>query len=223
MNNLLKLELEDMPDVTEDNQETEKETFKIEDLGQANWAFRKLAALNQKTREIEQLARAEKVRIEDWEKREKESLKHNINFFNYLLEEFYREQRAMDPKFKLSTPYGQVSSRKQQPKWNYDDEKTIESLKKYKLKDFIRVKEEVNKADFKKEVEVLKDVVSLNGEICQDISRYGDILFINKETGEIYDTGEHEYHKLAVVYEGKVIEGVTIEEREPTITIKVVE
>lgn len=98
------------------------------------------------------------------------------------MEEYYRGQRKLDPKFKLSTPYGKVSSRKQQDKWIYEDETVLESLKQHHLDELIRVKEEVNKVDLKKEIEILENVVSQNGEIATDIVKHGDDLFINMET-----------------------------------------
>lgn len=224
MDNLLRLELEDMEEITVENQEEQKERFKIEDLHQANWAFRKLAALNQKEKEIDQLARAEKSRIEDWEKREKESLKHSSNFFNYLLEEFYREQRTIDPKYKLTTPYGKVTSRKQQPQYTYNDDLIIESLKEKGLKRLVdeKVVVTVNKNDLKKEIEVLENVVSLNGEIVEDVVQNG-ILFTNIETGELYDAEDYIYHDRVITIGGKIIHGVEVEDREDSVTIKAVE
>jgi phage host-nuclease inhibitor protein Gam len=226
INELIEMELNEIEDILERTEDMEKltdERFKIKDIDSANWAFRKLRAIEVKASEIKELAQQEKARIEEWEKQELGSLEHSKEFFEGLLTKYFVIEKSKDPKFKLSTPHGKVTSRKQQPKWSYEEEKTIESLKKHKLKDFIRVKEEVNKADLKKEAKVLKNVVSLNDVICEDVERHGDVLFINKETGEIDDTGEHKFHESVVVCEGKIIEGVTVEERPDFISIKVVE
>lgn len=224
MNNLLKLELNDMEEIVTENTEEQKERFKIEDLGQANWAFRKLAALEQEEKEIDQLAKSEKSRIEHWEKTEKEKLKQSKEFFRYLLEEYYRGQSETDPKFRLTTPYGQVTSRKQQPKYTYKDDLIIESLKTRGLEKLVdeKVITTVNKNNLKKEIEVLEGVVSLDGEIKENMV-YQDPLFIDAETGEIDHEKDYQYHTRAIVIDGKVIEGVTVEDREDSITIKVVE
>jgi hypothetical protein len=65
------------------------------------------------------------------------------------------KQRKIDPDFKsVSTPFGKVGFRKQQPKWNYDDQKLVAFLNENELYDFVRVKEEPMKAEIKKHFKV---------------------------------------------------------------------
>lgn len=202
MNAILEMELDNLWEIEEaDEEELEevKERFKITDLESANWAFRKLKAIEEKKKEIEELAnkeiepyKLEISRINEWKDTELKSFDRSIAFFNFLLEEYYREQRKLDPKFKVTTPYGKITSRKQQPKWNYEDEKLIGYLEHYKP-ELIRIKKEVNKNDFKKAVK------EKDGFILMD-----DGKVVSNETGEL-------------------IEGVTVEERPDSINIKVVE
>ena len=178
MKNLLEKELESLEEIVvdEENIEEVKERFKITDLETANWAFRKLKAIENKKNEIEELAKKEiepyKLeisRIEEWKDAELKSFDRSINFFNYLLEGYYREQRKIDPKFKVSTPYGKVTSRKQQPKWNYEEDRLLGWLKVNDL-ELVRVKEEVDKAELKKKYQVVSgNVVTENGEIVEGI------------------------------------------------------
>ena len=161
-----------------------KERFKIKNLDSANWAFRKLAAINEKEKEIRELTNKEIKRIQDWAKEDLDKLNDSKEFFNYLLEEHYREQRAIDPKYKLSTPYGKVTSRKQQPEWIYDNEKVVEWLLKND-KDLVRVKYEPSKTDIKKKYQI---------------------------------TGSN-----VVTEDGEIVDGITVEEREDSISVKVVE
>lgn len=202
MNKLQELELEEIEDIMQDAEDAEKFTddkYKILNLDGANKTFRKLKAIAEKIKEIEDLAKKEIEpyeleisKINDWKKNEIKSFDRSINFFNFLLEQYYREQRELDPKFKLSTPNGKVTSRKQQPKWDYDDEKLLPYLENYSP-ELIRIKKEVNKIDF-------KDAV-------------------NKGIGFILlDDG-----KVAHAETGEVIEGITITEQGDSITIKVVE
>ena len=154
----------------ETTEEEAKKRFRIESTEQANWAFRKLRAINVKSNEIKELAAAERQRIDEWEKKELSVLENSTEFFEGLLAEYFIKQRELDPKFKLSTPYGRVSSRKQQPKWNYEDEKVLNWLKEND-KELIRVKYEPDKREIKKKYEVVGNtVVTEDGEIVEGIT-----------------------------------------------------
>ncbi|NBI05790.1 host-nuclease inhibitor Gam family protein [Senegalia massiliensis] len=219
MNELRKIELEEIE---------QKEDFEMENINSANWALRKMQAIKIKEREVKALMNEEITRIKDWGNSELKSLEDSNNFFEGLLMKYYVEQKKIDPKFKISTPYGKVSSRKQQPKWIYNDEKAIESLKENNVKEFIRVKEELDKVNLKKEVQVLNNVFIENGEINENIDFLGDStgIFIDKSNGLIIDTDierKIEFYEEVILYKGKVIEGIKVEERPEKINIKVAE
>lgn len=177
MNKLQELELEDLAElgIEELEEEKVKRDFRINNLDEANWAFRKLKAIDEKIAEVTALADAEIKRINDWKDQEIKSFDRSINFFNFLLEQYYREQRELDPKFKLSTPYGKVSSRKQQPKWEYDEKQLLPYLEHYSP-ELIRIKKEVNKVDFKNSVNEGKGFVLI-----------GDGKIAHAGTGEILE------------------------------------
>lgn len=167
MNELYELELIEAEETTEAAEVGGR--FTVQDLDSANWAFRKLAAIENKRKEIKTLADKEIERIKDWQKQEEESLNYSKEFFEGLLTEYFVRQKEVDPEFKISTPYGKVSSRKQQPKWNYEDEKVLEWLKENDT-ELIRIKEEVNKAELKKKYKVVgNEVVTKDGEIVEGI------------------------------------------------------
>ena len=139
----------------QDLQEEKQEGFKIENLEGATWAFRKLRAIASKKTEIEVVAAEEISRIEAWKKSESEKYKNDTEYFESLISAYFTEERAKDKKFKISTPYGKVSTRKDK-KWIYEDE---EALKKYIKENgikAIRTKEEIDKASLK---ELYKDGV----------------------------------------------------------------
>ena len=155
--------------------------FKVQDINSANWCFRKLKAIDEKEKEVEQLAKNEIERINAWKKEELEATEGSKNYFEGLLTEYYIKQREVDEKFKLSTPYGKVSSRKQQPKWNYEDEKVVDWLEENNEK-LIRIKKEVDKAAFKKFYEINgSNVVTEDGEIVEGvmIEERADTVSIN--------------------------------------------
>ena len=144
------------------NEFIEQEEFKINDLQGASWAFRKLREIEKKETEIKAVAEQEKALIDKWLNDETESFRSEREYFEGLLKEYYLANKREDKRFKLSTPYGKVSSRKTK-KWNYEDE---DQLKEYlKANDIaaIKVKEDIDKAALKK--------IFKNG--------------VNEETGEV--------------------------------------
>jgi len=152
-------------------EQQEREGFKIESLDQVNWAFRKIKAFNTKKAEIEALAKAEIDRINNWKEKELSGITGSIEFFEGLLTAYAITQKKMDPKFKCSTPYGKIGFRKQQPKWEYDEEELIKSLKAAGMSDFIRTKEEPKKNEIKDAVTVVNGkAINSNGEILEGIT-----------------------------------------------------
>ena len=135
--------------LNQDLQEEVKESFKIENLEGATWAFRKLRAIASKKLEIEAVASEEISRVEAWKKSELGKYESDTEYFESLISAYFFEERSKDKKFKLSTPYGKVSSRKTE-KYIYEDEQAIIDYCNMNEIDAIRVKEELDKAAFKK-------------------------------------------------------------------------
>ena len=145
MDALLKQELEQVHESTRD------EAFQINDLGGATWAMRKLQAVEAQENEIKKTAGDELAKIREWEDLELVKTKSDREYFESLLEDYYIRMRSNDPKFRLSTPFGKVTSRKSPAGIDVSDaQKVIESLKKQGADQFIKVKEEVKKAELKK-------------------------------------------------------------------------
>lgn len=165
MDVLFEMELQEALETSET-----QERFKIETLEAANWALRKLAAINAKEKEINDLKNKEIERIENWAKDEIDKLSDSRQFFEGLLTEYFSREREKDPKFKISTPYGKVSARKQQPKWNYDEDKVVNWLLQND-KELVRVKYEPDKNEIKKKYKVIgTNVVTDDGEIVEGIT-----------------------------------------------------
>ncbi|BDR67011.1 phage protein [Clostridium tetani] len=153
LNTLLQEELKEIEEL---------EGFKITNIDEANWAFRKIRALQEEVKETNLLADKEKERIENWREKEIKTSIDNIEYFEGILTEYYMKLRSEDPKAKLNTPYGKVTSRKNK-KYNWINEEGLIKYLKENNKKLIRVREEINKIEFKK--------VYKNG--------------VNKETGEV--------------------------------------
>ncbi|MFT8313208.1 MAG: host-nuclease inhibitor Gam family protein [Clostridium sp.] len=158
LNALLENEINEINEVMEE----QITNFKVTDVDSANWCFRKITALNAQIEETKRLADKERLRIDTWEKKENEVAENSIDYFKSLLSAYFMKLREEDPKAKLSTPYGKVSSRKA-TKWNYQDEESLLKYLKENDSSLVRTKEEVIKTDLKK--------------------KYKD--GVNKETGEL--------------------------------------
>lgn len=143
-----------------------KEEFKVTDLQSATWALRKLRVVNEKINEINTVAVEEIARINEWAEKEVKSLNADKEYFEGLLSAYYIEERSKDKKFKLSTPYGKVTSRKTS-KYIYEDEQAIMDYCYANEIDAIRVKTELDKTALKK---LCKDGVNqVTGEIVPGV------------------------------------------------------
>lgn len=150
--------------------------FIIDDIYKADWAMRKIKAAKEVIEQAEEFATTQKAKIDEWLKKETENPQYTIHYMEYLLTGYYRELRAEDPKAKLTTPNGKVTSRKQQPKWSFNDEKMIEYLKENKPELVQEVTDfKYNKIELKKEFTVIENengellAVDENGEFLDEI------------------------------------------------------
>lgn len=167
MNALQQNELEELALV-----DTEKrERFKITDLSSLNWVLRKLDVINLQKQEINKLVDDEIGKLEHFRNNKLSEFGEHEMFFHSLIEEYAAEQREKDPEFRVVTPYGTVSYRKQQPDWNYADEKLLEYLERNELNDYIRIKKEPNKVEIKKKFKLHNgQVVDENGQVVEGIT-----------------------------------------------------
>lgn len=142
----------------------QREQFKITDLSSLNWVLRKLAAIEVKKNEVNEMINGEISRLERFRQGELSKLTDNAEFFNGLIAEYAEQKRIQDPKFRDVTPYGSVTYHKQQPKWTYDDQTLVEHLEQNELDDFIRIKKEPDKTEIKRQFKVDKGrVYDVNG------------------------------------------------------------
>ncbi|WP_217971941.1 host-nuclease inhibitor Gam family protein [Staphylococcus xylosus] len=163
-----KLQLEEI-DTLEKNH---NETFKINNLETANWAFKKIDALQAKEKEISNLAEQEIERINTWQEKELAGIGDSKAYFQHLLTEYYREQREKNSKFKLSTPYGKVTSRKGAKVIQCSSElNTINLLKSRGLDNYIKTSEKLDQSAIKKDFNETDGgtLIDPNGEVIEGI------------------------------------------------------
>lgn len=137
-------------DEIEQQEEEERQSFSVTDLESLNWVLRKMAAIEAKKGEVAKLAAAELHRIETYKNKELDKLQRDTEYFQGLVGSYAAKQKLDDPKFKSKTPYGTVSYKKQQPKWNYNEDELVNWLEANQANELIRVKKEPDKASIKK-------------------------------------------------------------------------
>ena len=157
--------------VTESNQIEAVGEFKITEQGGAIWAMRKIKAINTRIIDINVTALEEKQLITDWQNQQVEKAQHEITFFESLLREYADTLRAEDPKFKsLVLPHGKISYRKQAAEYVRDNDRLLKWVKANRP-EFVRIKEEPDWLNLKKEIAVSGEMaVDKNGEIVDGVT-----------------------------------------------------
>lgn len=147
----------------------EKEQFKVVDLQSADWCFKKIQKNNREAQEQLDYIELEELRLAKYKQKVIYKRDTSNQHLEGLLEEYYQDRKAEDPRFSLKTITGSVSSRKSKS-WDYDNELVLNYLKENHLDQFIRIKEEINKADFKKSLTVKNGkAITSDGEVVPGI------------------------------------------------------
>lgn len=159
-----------MIDVLEQQELEEVQEAKINSLEDVCKYLRKIAYLKKKSAENIELADAEKKRIEIWLDKENKAIESKIDYFKGLLQAYYTEQKAQNPKYRLSTPYGKVYSRKQQPQFVYEANQLIDWLKEKGYTEYISKVEAPKWGEFKETVKVDGNrIIDANGEVVDAV------------------------------------------------------
>ncbi len=149
----------------------EKEKFEVNSLSSADWALRKIKELEADIKQNMDFAESEKIRLEQWLESENNKYKESIEYFNGLLSHYLQELRKDNPKAKISTPHGTVSTRKNPKQWTYSDD-VLAELEEKEMFEFIRIKKEVDKKELKKVLSATDDgiVVNSDGEVIKGVT-----------------------------------------------------
>ena len=173
MNELQKLELEELQRLSAE----ELEGFNIDSLETLNWTFRKMSAINEKVKDIENLAKAERERIDSWEKKELEPHKNSLQFFERKVSEYHARVLFLDPKLKsIKTPYGVAKSLTKKAYPVKGNEEVLINYLKSNNPDYIKEirKEDINWSEYKKTLQVVDGVdgpmvIDENGTIVEGV------------------------------------------------------
>lgn len=161
-----------------------REAFRIENIDQASWAFRKLAQARSKMAQNEALAGREMDRVKNWLEAENESLRHDEAYFEGIIREYQMRVEQEDPKAKVSTPYGKVKKRTAK-RWIWGS-CVLDSLKAQGMGQFIRTKTEevVDKNAIKKASTVTPEgfVVLETGELLESVTAQEETTYTFEAT-----------------------------------------
>ena len=132
-----------------EEKENQENKNSVIDLDSASKTFKKIKFLEVEIEKIKEQAKKERAEIDEWEKSEVKTLEGKRNYFSGLIEYYYREQKHINSKFRLSTPWDKVNARKQQ-KYFYDDEAEVISYANANSLLCIKQVETLEKDKFKK-------------------------------------------------------------------------
>lgn len=133
----------------------EQQAFIIDDDKKASWALKKYKLLEIEEERKKNLVKDEIDRLKFWLDQEQEKIEKKKALLSQSLSGYLYQLRKDNPKAKIDTPFGAVTTRKTPAKWTYDDETVIKFLHQAEMNEFIRVKEEVEKTPLKKALKVV--------------------------------------------------------------------
>ena len=143
------------PDLDQEEAEDQAQAFVIDDDKKASWALKKYKLLEIEEDRKAKLVKDETERLKLWLLSEQEKIDKKKACLEQMLGGYLMDLRKDDPKAKVDTPYGTVSTRKNPDKWIYEDQAVIKFLHEAEMDKFIRVKEEIDKTPLKKALKVL--------------------------------------------------------------------
>ena len=149
-----------------------KESFRIIDDSGAVWAMRKLAVQKEQIETNQEIANAEKIRIDHWLEKVNAKPQQSADYFTAILTEYARGQRAELDRKSIKLPHGVITSRITNAKIKVDDvELFIKWAETNNLEDLVRVKKEPAVSDFKTVLEISGDkaVHVATGEIVEGV------------------------------------------------------
>src|SRR5699024_8511341 len=131
--------MNNLQEFLDQKENVQEEGFKVTDDKKANWVLRKIKENNEQKIKNTEIAEEEIYKIEEWLDQVNQPLERNNDYLQGLLAEYAMQKKQENPKIKsLKLPNGNLQFRKQQPKWNYDDNKLVQSLKQLGMTDYIK-------------------------------------------------------------------------------------
>lgn len=149
-----------------------EQKFRIETKDQANWALRKIAAIERERTEAKASAQLETVRIQEWVAGEEKQADQAREYLDYLLEDYHRRLLAENPKAKtIRLIHGELQLRAQQPEF-IRDEKSLLTWADKNRPEFVKRAPKLEWGELKKvlKFEKGKAIDPVSGEVVTAIT-----------------------------------------------------
>lgn len=152
----------------------EEETFVIKDANQANYFAKRLNEIRAEMKKIDDAAKEQieryTAKVTQWQEKSLSPLQYNEQFIVNLLEKYAKQQLDGSSKKSLKLIEGTLQFRKQQDKYDYNDEILLAALQaKPEFAKFIDYKPSIKKADLKKVGEEKNGQLFINNEAIPGI------------------------------------------------------
>jgi len=149
-------------------EETQDKRFVVDSVDKLDWCVRKISEIEEEELPYIECAQRQIARLQQFVRKAEERIEERTAFFKALMRPFV-EQMLVDSKRRtINAPSGLVSLRKQEPEFEKDDDKLVTWLEENGKREFVRVKKQIDWAEFKKQlVDVMEDgtVVTVDGEL----------------------------------------------------------
>jgi phage host-nuclease inhibitor protein Gam len=134
---------------------TQGEKWRVRDLSSAEYAMQKMKLASDRISEAKTFCNARKKRLDDWLDEYIKDYQQTIEFFTGAMRDYTLSQLEGQKKTKtLKLPGGTGSFKKEQPKYQRDEDKLLAWVEEF-FPDFIRVTKEVAWDELKKKTEVI--------------------------------------------------------------------
>lgn len=163
--------------------ENESEEFKINNDNLCDWTIRTIKRETEEAERLLAIADAEIKELEEQKEKIKKSLEQKTGFLKSKLFEYFEtvEHKATKTQESYKLLSGSLVFKKPSQKMNPDKEKLLEYVKANNMPEFVKVKEDIDWLNYKKECEIVngKVVNSSTGDILPD-----DVITVEDVAGE---------------------------------------
>lgn len=160
------------------------ENFVIDNMDKAAWAMDKIRERRRQIAEVEAFAFNKVRQISDWQAKETESLQNDIAYFEALLKPFAAEQLKGKKAKTFKLPNGQCSFRKGGVSYTKDEAALLDYVKN-SAPSYIKTKESVDWAEYKKTLQQADDgrLITEDGEVleCVTYTNNPDVFSVKTE------------------------------------------
>lgn len=150
--------------------EAAKEAFVVDSLDKAEWALKKIAEHKAACQRISDFAVAEIDKIKAWAQEQTQSHEDDVKYFETLLQPFAAAELKGKKTKTVKLPSGKMSFKKTTT-YERDDNVLLQFVKDSGMVDYVKTKESVDWAGFKKCCSVTSDgkLITEDGELVPSV------------------------------------------------------